>query len=52
MIIKKSCYLYLAATAKQNEELSVLAINTFLKDMYLYIYNVYIDKMKIQKSEV
>lgn len=50
MIIKKSAYLYLAATAKQNEELSVLAINTFLKDMYINI--IFIVMMKIQKFVV
>lgn len=34
MIIKKMCYQYLVATAKQNEDLSLLAINTFLKDIH------------------
>lgn len=34
IIIKKMTHLYLTAMAKLNEELSILAINSFLKDWY------------------
>lgn len=40
MTIKKMAYLYLVTTAKQNEELSILAINTFLKDWYFIFFNL------------